>query len=1110
MAVKPPVTPVAARDEEAKRYTSWLRTQASRDADEKERLVYARLAKQSVREQGKIRPFAPIREQSSAIRTFYRPQLYWIAGTIGLLVLSSVLFGLATYNVLITLVILGYTFHLALSSWSTLRILRTPAEERIPPAMLDALAAAPWPSYTVLCPLYKEGAVVPQFIRAMSQLDYPQDKLEILLLVEEEDHETQAAIQALEPLPPSFHLLIVPPGAPKTKPRACNYGLTKAHGDYIVIYDAEDVPEPAQIKKAVLTFANHTPDLACVQAKLNFYNPYQNILTRLFTIEYSLWFDCFLPAMQSNQFALPLGGTSNHFRTSVLRALGGWDAFNVTEDADLGMRLSHYQFRTAMLDSTTYEEANPDLKNWIRQRSRWIKGYMQTYLVHMRRPLHDLQQGRARPLFSLQVLVGGATATFFINPCMWACLLVYIAFRTQLDPLYHTLFSPLSLYLGTGCFIFGNIFYLYVAMLACLERKQYRLVKWCFLLPVYWLLMSVAACKSFWQLLFKPHYWEKTQHGLHLKQGAQPVTTWKAAKRVTEEVEAVDVTPLLSLTASVKAIRTLPMPAVQRTAAARVRTRNLWPLLIGLCATLLSIGATWYYYQQHEILLYGDAISHLRIARDVFDSLTPGIAQLGGVWLPLPHVLMWLFVWNDPLWQSGLVGSLVGMPCYVLTAVLLFHICYRLTRHSFASFLGVLAFLLNANVLYLQATPLSEMVCIASYTLVLYFMLRWIEEHTTWRLVLLSCSVFLVTLARYDGWPLALAVAGIISYTLLREKYSLRVVEGTLIVFYTVGLYGILLWLIWNKLLFGNFFFFKQGAFSASTQQLAFQHNGKLFSYHDIIQSVRFYTVDVMQNCGPALFLVACGGAILYTVTSWRSSKVYILMLTVVPFAFYIYSLYTGDAILWIPGANPPGVLSKHIYMFNVRYGVIMILFVTLGIACGCQVLFHRVRPVYRPVILSLLALLIVGQSVLLTITGVVTVQDGQYYTSCLIQKTMFTYMAQHYNGGLILEDIYTTEISTSQLGIHFSSIVYEGSNIYWKYYLAHPERGIEWVLVSQGSPNDVIAKSIDFSSPNFRTHFELVAQQSDRVQLYHRRGSHIPLANRPAPPVYNYPHVAC
>lgn len=224
-----------------------------------------------------------------------------------------------------------------------------------------------WPAYTVLCPLYKEWQVVPQFVEAMVALDYPKDKLQVMLLLEADDQETIDQVQRYN-LPEYFEVVVVPHSQPKTKPKACNYGLLRASGDLVVIYDAEDIPEPDQLKKAVLSFEKSSRNTACVQAKLNFYNINQNLLTRLFTAEYSLWFDLVLTGLQSIQAPIPLGGTSNHFRTALLKQLHGWDAYNVTEDCDLGMRLFKQGYLTTLMDSTTYEEANSDFFNWFRQR----------------------------------------------------------------------------------------------------------------------------------------------------------------------------------------------------------------------------------------------------------------------------------------------------------------------------------------------------------------------------------------------------------------------------------------------------------------------------------------------------------------------------------------------------------------------------------------------------------------------------------------------------------------------------------------------------------------------------------------------------------------------
>ncbi len=309
--------------------------------------------------------------------------------------------------------------------------------------------------------------------------------------------------------------LVVPHSKPKTKPKALNYGLTKAKGDYVVIYDAEDIPDVKQLKKSVLAFQKAGDRTVCIQAKLNFYNPYQNTLTRIFTAEYSLWFDLVLTGLQSLKAPIPLGGTSNHFKTSNIRKLEGWDAFNVTEDCDLGTRLAKKGYLTAIVDSTTLEEANSSITNWFGQRSRWIKGYIQTYFVHMRSP-GDFLTHKKSHLFTFQLVVGAKIFSLFANPFMWLSTILYFAFRPTLGPFIESFFPAPVLYMGVFALVFGNFLYLYYYMIGCAKRGQEELIPYALLVPLYWLLMSLASWKALYEFITNPHYWAKTRHGLHL------------------------------------------------------------------------------------------------------------------------------------------------------------------------------------------------------------------------------------------------------------------------------------------------------------------------------------------------------------------------------------------------------------------------------------------------------------------------------------------------------------------------------------------------------------------------------------------------------------------
>jgi cellulose synthase/poly-beta-1,6-N-acetylglucosamine synthase-like glycosyltransferase len=366
------------------------------------------------------------------------------------------------------------------------------------------------PVYTVLVPLYREVAVLPQLRRALDDLDWPKAKLDVRMLLEEDDVETLRAARAAN-LPAYMTLIVVPKGEPRGKPRACNYGLAHARGEYVVIFDAEDIPEPDQLRRVYAAFQAADPDLGCVQCRLNFYNPTQNLLTRWFTAEYSLLFDLLLPGLQSANLPVPLGGTSNHFRRSVLEQLGAWDPYNVTEDADLGVRMAKRGLRTIVLDSTTYEEANPEIGNWLRQRSRWVKGYIQTWLVHMRHPLALWRALGPRGFWGFQFMIGGTCLVLLLNPLCWALGLLWLtAHTTVID----RVFSGPSFYLGGLALYVGNVSFVYLYIAGMIARGHHGLVKYALLSPLYWVLMSAGAWKGALQLVYRRHYWEKTRHGL--------------------------------------------------------------------------------------------------------------------------------------------------------------------------------------------------------------------------------------------------------------------------------------------------------------------------------------------------------------------------------------------------------------------------------------------------------------------------------------------------------------------------------------------------------------------------------------------------------------------
>lgn len=364
-----------------------------------------------------------------------------------------------------------------------------------------------WPLYTILLPVYKETAIFDQLCNAIENIYYPKNRLEILLLVEEDDTEFKKLLEGKK-LNPWWKIIEIPDSRPKTKGKALNYGLLEAKGKYLVIYDAEDIPEKNQLKKAVAAFQKTREDVVCLQSKLNYYNPYQNILTKWFAAEYSSWFDLYLPGIDAIKAPMPLGGTSNHFKTEKLLELKGWDPFNVTEDCDLGIRIFKAHYATRVLDTTTWEEANSVLANWLKQRSRWVKGYIQTYFVNMRNPFSLIKKVGALNFLHFNIIVGGNVFVLCFNPVAWIMIAIW-----ALKPDKFIMDGKFLLF-STIALLAGNLFFVLINVWGVIRRRWYALIYVALLSPVYWFFMSLGAWKGLIQYLRKPHFWEKTEHAL--------------------------------------------------------------------------------------------------------------------------------------------------------------------------------------------------------------------------------------------------------------------------------------------------------------------------------------------------------------------------------------------------------------------------------------------------------------------------------------------------------------------------------------------------------------------------------------------------------------------
>lgn len=364
------------------------------------------------------------------------------------------------------------------------------------------------PIVTLLVPLYKEREIAKTLIANLSALDYPPERLDVILAVEADDVTTQAALTECH-LPHWIRAIHVPPGHPRTKPRALNFALNFARGSLIGIYDAEDRPEPDQINKVVNRFAESPQDVVCLQGRLDYYNSTYNSLARFFAIEYANWFRVLLPGVQRLGLFVPLGGTTLFLRRDALEEVGAWDAHNVTEDADLGLRLATHGYRTEIIETTTYEEANAAILPWIRQRSRWQKGYLMTWSTAMRHPRALLRGLGLWRFAGLQVQVLFAVVGFLIAPLLWSLMVKPFGMAHPLDAFLSPFHYGLLMVPLVGSLVLNIGLSLYATRAAHLRPIR----PWILVSEFYFVLGTFAAWRAVAEILLNPFFWSKTAHG---------------------------------------------------------------------------------------------------------------------------------------------------------------------------------------------------------------------------------------------------------------------------------------------------------------------------------------------------------------------------------------------------------------------------------------------------------------------------------------------------------------------------------------------------------------------------------------------------------------------
>lgn len=498
-----------------------------------------------------------------------------------------------------------------------------------------------------------------------------------------------------------------------------------------------------------------------------------------------------------------------------------------------------------------------------------------------------------------------------------------------------------------------------------------------------------------------------------------------------------------------------------------------------LFATILS-------YKYGYMLLYGDAESHLNIAKRVTSSITPGFAQLGGIWLPLPHILMIPLTYFDTLWRTGLAGAIISGIAYVIAGLYLYKIIFLITQSRLASTSGMLVFALNPNILYLSTTAMTELTLIAFFILSTYHFIHFLQDDRKVEYLIYAAFFGLcATLSRYDGWFLVLTQAALLIIFYIRnmfvvsfkiaKKLEIRIsayeqktvsiwhiLEGKFLMYSVLAFLGMGLWLLWNWLILSDPFYFINSPFSAKSQQQGWLGKGELPAYHDLFLSFVYYSITSIVNIGYAISALAVSGFITFLMDKKQKERYYLTVLFFVPFFFYIITLYQGQSVIFIPELTP-SYFSWN--LFNARYGVMMVpaAALAIGYLLG-EILKYpfqkqvtgNVQSLIKVSLVALFAFFISWQTIRF-IDGteyVISYKDASEGLSSAKVKDAQYWLNNNYDNGLIVMDDYARTLSIIKSGIPMQNVIYIGNKPYWENALNNPEQEVKWIIMQK---NDAV-----------------------------------------------------
>jgi len=521
--------------------------------------------------------------------------------------------------------------------------------------------------------------------------------------------------------------------------------------------------------------------------------------------------------------------------------------------------------------------------------------------------------------------------------------------------------------------------------------------------------------------------------------------------------------------------------------------------LLVVFAAVVSVITTFVFFKLDLIVAYNDARAHMNMSRLVIDNLKPGLAQIGSVWLPLNHILTLTLVWNDWLWKTGLAGAVFSMLGYVLAIAILFKLIKAMTKDTVAAILGVLVFATNLNVLYMQSTPMTELPLLLFFIAVTYFLYQWVTSKKLTDLLLVTASVFFATLTRYDGWFLFVIIFGIVGLvsgielvsskatfvTKLKNVFKNRSsVEGKLILYLTLAGFGIVLWLLWNLVIFGDPLYFAFGPYSAHAQQIRIEEAGALPTKFNLPLSLAAYWWAMVNNAGFLLLIFAIIGFVVYAIKHKLSLKAIAIYTLLVPLFFHVISLYVGHSILVLPELGVSITEEARASWFNVRYGLMMlpaIAFFSAHLAAKDKLAK-----------IVLLLLIVLQPIIFLRSNNIITITDGVQGTSSLNVGDVSDWLVD--NAGedeseLILASISFHNALAFSTGMPLKRFIHEGTGYYWEESLVDPSIHARWIVMANGDVGDLVYDAlIKEGNSAFLKRYSLRARFK-HINIYERRG---------------------